>query len=78
MSDFENTINPTIIPVVVVGTDSSEEGVTFILNRATNLKTGNVKSDRFYVSWDKIGELLFDGYAIGLQVPEMKKLRNED
>lgn len=40
----------------------SSEGITLHLTEKTTLKTGNVKNDQFWVSWDKIGKLLFSNY----------------
>ena len=41
----------------------TSEGITLHLNTKTSLKTGNIKSDEFWVSWDKIGNLLFKEYT---------------
>jgi len=37
----------------------TSEGVTLHLKEKTSLKNGNIQSDEFWVSWDKIGESLF-------------------
>jgi len=55
----------------------TKEGVVLHLNIPTTLKTGKLASKEFYVSWDKIGQELFDNYATGLEVDELRKLRNE-
>lgn len=39
-----------------------KEGVVILLSERGKLKTGNVQGTEFIVSWDKIGELLFDNY----------------
>jgi len=41
----------------------TKEGVVLHLNKRAKLKTGNILSSEFWVSWDKIGETLFEGYA---------------
>ena len=43
--------------------NANSEGITLHLNKKTSLKTGNIQSDEFFVSWDKIGELLFKDYT---------------
>ena len=54
----------------------TNEGVCLYLNIPTSLKTGKIHSKSFYVSWDKIGEALFDNYC-GLQdVEERRKERD--
>ena len=52
-------------------------GITLHLNTKTSLKTGNLKSDNFWVSWDKIGKLLFDEYTDEVSVSGRDKLRSE-
>lgn len=37
----------------------TSEGVTLHLKKKTSLKNGNLESDEFWVSWDKIAESLF-------------------
>jgi hypothetical protein len=41
------------------------------------LKTGNIKSNEFFISWDKIGAGLFNNYTEKVEVSERRKLRNE-
>lgn len=49
--------------VVIIGYDKvTEEGIELILNKKTKLITGNIKCEKFWVSWDKIGKSLFEGY----------------
>jgi len=55
----------------------TSEGIILILNQREKLKTGFGRYKEFYVSWDKIGESLFENYASGLNVDEMRKLRGE-
>jgi len=37
----------------------TSEGVVLHLKEKTSLKTGNLETDTFFVSWDKIAESLF-------------------
>lgn len=55
----------------------TKEGLTLHLNRPASLKTGNIVSEEFWVSWDKIGGLLFDRYADIADVEELRKLRSK-
>lgn len=57
--------------------NAKAEGVTLHLNEKTSLKTGNLKSDNFWVSWDKIGKLLFDNYSEEESVSGRDKLRGK-
>lgn len=63
--------------VVITGfSNASKEGVTLQLNKKATLKTGNITNNEFWVSWDKIGEALFDKYVTIPDVKERNKLRN--
>lgn len=53
----------------------TKEGVVIHLNKRAKLKTGNILSNEFFVSWDKIGESLFDGYCIDGGVEDRNKIR---
>jgi hypothetical protein len=55
----------------------TKEGIVLHLNKVTTLKTGQLSSKEFYVSWDKIGESIFDNYAHLDSVDEYRKLRLE-
>lgn len=48
--------------VKIIGYKADKEGVLLYLNKKTKLKTGHVTANEFWVAWDKIGKLLFDGY----------------
>ena len=63
--------------VITNFSNPTSEGVTLILNQPEKLKTGVGAYKEIYVSWDKIGESLFENYATGLEVDEMRKLRGE-
>lgn len=53
----------------------SSEGITLHLNKPGRLKTGTGSFKQFWVSWDKIGEALFDEYTKETDVEELDKLR---
>jgi len=61
--------------IIITAFEAGKEGVTIELNKKTSLKTGNVKGTEFWVSWDKIGKLLFDNYTDEVEVEERDKLR---
>lgn len=61
--------------VIITGfSNPTSEGVILHLNKKTSLKTGNIQANEFWVSWDKIGELLFDEYSDKSEVEERNKL----
>jgi len=53
----------------------TKEGIVLHLTDKAKLKTGNIATDEFWVSWDKIGEALFDSYHIGGSVADKKIIR---
>ena len=61
--------------IIITAFEAGKEGVTIELNKKTSLKTGNVKGTKFWVGWDKLGELLFDNYTDEVEVAERDKLR---
>ena len=62
--------------VIITGfSNPTTEGVTLHLNKKASLKTGNIKADNFWVSWDKIGKELFDGYTEQQEVSERNNFR---
>lgn len=56
---------------------ANSEGITLHLNGKTSLKTGGIQSDEFWVSWDKIGDLLFKGYTEEQTVEARQELRKD-
>lgn len=65
--------------VIITGfKNPTSEGIILCLNKSTSLKTGNVKSTEFWVSWDKIGKELFDGYTELSEVIDLDRLRMEE
>ena len=62
--------------VIIIGFTAKNEGVVLETNIPAKLKTGNVKGKTCWVSWDKIGALLFDNYT-ELDAVELKNaIRN--
>ena len=62
--------------VIITGfSNPTGEGVILHLNKKTSLKTGNITNDEFWVSWDKIGAELFDGYTEKGGVSERNELK---
>lgn len=49
--------------VIITGFTAKSEGVVLETNIPAKLKTGNVKGKSCWVSWDKIGALLFENYT---------------
>lgn len=63
--------------VIIVGySNLTNEGLVLHLNRAAKLKTGNVATKEFWISWDKIGEMLFNDYCNIDSVEYRNKLRS--
>ena len=64
--------------IIIIGTSNySREGITLHLNKPGTLKTGNIKSKKFWISWDKIGENLFDEYTKLESVCDRNDLRQK-
>ncbi len=61
--------------IITKFSNASSEGITLHLNKKTSLKTNNLQNDRLWVSWDKIGKLLFSNYADCISVKDRDKLR---
>jgi len=76
--NFINQLKKKTMKTVITNfSNPTSEGVTLHLNQPEKLKTGVGSFKEFYVSWDKIGNALFENYATGLEVDEMRKLRGE-
>lgn len=69
--DWEKQMEKEVI--ITSFSNVTAEGLTLHLNKKTSLKTGNIKSKSFWISWDRIGELLFDNYT----EEESVEIRNE-
>ena len=64
--------------VIIIGySNVTKEGVVLHLNKKAKLKTGHLSSIEFWVSWDKIGEALLEGYTEKCEVSERRELRGE-
>lgn len=61
--------------VIVIGYSANSEGATLETNIPAKLKTGNVKGTKTWVSWDKIGDLLFEDYTKKESVSDRDELR---
>jgi hypothetical protein len=64
--------------VIITGfSNASKDGVVLHTNIPAKLKTGNVKGNTSWVSWDKIGAALFNDYTERNEVAELDELRNK-
>lgn len=61
--------------IVITHQEAQKQGVVLRLNNKAKLKTGKIESTKFFISWDKIGALLFENYSEDLE--EIIKLRSE-
>lgn len=60
--------------IIITGfSNPTSEGVIIHLNQKASLKTGNLQAAEFWVSWDKIGALLFDSYAEGDSIDKLRE-----
>ena len=54
----------------------TKEGLTLIFNKPTKLKgIKGFKTKELWVSWDCIGEMMFEGYTNKVSIEERNKLR---
>ena len=63
--------------VIIINYIAQKEGVILETNIPATLKTGNTAQVRTFVSWDKIGRLLFDNYTDKIEVEDLNNLRNK-
>jgi hypothetical protein len=64
--------------VIITGySNVTKEGVVLHLNKKARLRRGNMSCIEFWVSWDKIGEALIEGYTEKCEVSERRELRGE-
>jgi hypothetical protein len=62
--------------LIITGfSNPTKEGVNLHLNKKGRLKTGTLTSETFYVSWDKIGQNLFEDYTELTEVNDRRLLR---
>lgn len=63
--------------IIINFSNVTSEGVSLHLNHTTRLQSGIGHFKEFWVSWDKIGQALFDGYTNKVEVDELDRLRND-
>jgi hypothetical protein len=61
--------------LIITGYTAKKEGIILETNIPARLKPNRMPSKETFVSWDKIGEILFKDYATGLSVEELNELR---
>lgn len=61
--------------VIITGYTAKEEGVILKTNIPARLKPNRMPSNETFVSWDKLGKLLFKDYTEEVEVPGLNKLR---
>jgi len=61
--------------VIITGYTAKEEGVILKTNIPARLKPNRMPSKETFVSWDKIGKLLFEDYTDEIEVKERNELR---
>lgn len=64
--------------IIITAFQAQKEGVVLETNEPAKLKSGNLKSKKTWVSWDKIGELLFEDYTKKESVSDREKLRGNN
>ncbi len=74
--DWEKQMEREVI--ITSFSNVTAEGLTLHLNKKASLKTGNIKRKSFWISWDKIGALLFDNYTEEESVEIRNKLRSKE
>jgi hypothetical protein len=62
--------------VIITGYTAKKEGVILETNIAARLKPNRMPSKETFVSWDKIGKLLFEDYTDLDKVEELDNLRS--
>lgn len=63
--------------VIITGYTAKKEGVVLETNIPARLKPNRIPSKETFVSWDKIGTLLFENYTDELDVQKLKNLRED-
>ena len=61
--------------VIITGFTTNKEGVILETNIPAKMRGLNVKGKTSWVSWDKIGKLLFEDYTDEIDVSERDSLR---
>lgn len=63
---------------IITGYTATSEGVILETNIPARLKPNRMPSKTTFVSWDKIGKLLFEDYTDECDVQSLDKLRNQE
>ena len=63
--------------LIITGYTAKREGVILETNIPARLKPNRMPSKETFVSWDKIGKLLFEDYTDEIEVKECKELRGQ-
>jgi hypothetical protein len=63
--------------VIITGYTAKAEGVILETNIPARLKPNRMPSKETFVSWDKIGNLLFEDYTDEVEVKERNELRGQ-
>jgi len=63
--------------VIITGYTAQKEGVILETNIPARLKPNRMPSKETFVSWDKLGKLLFEDYTEEVQLPSAPK-KGED
>jgi hypothetical protein len=61
--------------IIITGYTAKSEGVILETNIPARLKPNRMPSKETFVSWDKLGKLLFEDYTEEVEVAELNKLR---
>jgi hypothetical protein len=61
--------------VIITSYKATKEGVVLETNIPARLKPNRMPSKKTFVSWDKIGKLLFEDYTDEVEVSELDKVR---
>jgi hypothetical protein len=61
--------------VIITGYRAIKEGVILETNIPARLKQKRMPSKETFISWDKLGKLLFEDYTEEVEVAELNKLR---
>jgi len=61
--------------VIITSYKATKEGVVLQTNIPARLKPNRMPSQETFISWDKIGKLLFEDYTDEVEVSELDKLR---
>jgi outer membrane receptor for ferrienterochelin and colicin len=65
--------------VIITGfKNPTSEGIVIELNKPARLKTGTGHFKEFFISWDKIGKALIEGYTEKMEVNDLRELRKEE